>query len=156
MDISLNQLIQVYLNSTLNLRPLTTRITLCYTLYPQNGDLITFIDYVTSFHHVYTCIVGVAARPSRSRCRIYRGTEWMIARRINNDLLLIAVVPWMIDLSSTSLCWTPIMNCCAFAGEQRRGRASPGSMGRLHARLDRFVNRAVTFEHLTCTSKCTL
>jgi len=30
MDISLNQLIQFYLNNTLNLRPLTTQIISCY------------------------------------------------------------------------------------------------------------------------------
>ena len=49
MDISLNQLIQCYLNNTLNHRPLTPQT----VLYPQNGDRIVTIDYVTLLHPVY-------------------------------------------------------------------------------------------------------
>jgi len=52
MEMYLNQLIQFYLNNTLNLRPLTPHV--YYTvLYPQNGDRIATIDYVTSLHAMY-------------------------------------------------------------------------------------------------------
>ena len=48
----LNQLIQFYLNNTLNLRSSTPHV--YYTvLYPQNGDRIVTIDYVTSLHAMY-------------------------------------------------------------------------------------------------------
>ena len=47
MHISLNQLIQFYLNNTLNLRRLD--YTNYFVLYSQNGDRIVSIDYVTSF-----------------------------------------------------------------------------------------------------------
>jgi len=46
MDILLNQLIQFYLNNALDLRPLNS--THYTVLYPQNGDRIITIDYVTS------------------------------------------------------------------------------------------------------------
>ena len=49
MDISLNKLIQFYLNNTLNLRPLTTQITSCYT----HKMAIVNIEHVTSFHPLY-------------------------------------------------------------------------------------------------------
>jgi len=52
MDISLNQLIQFHLNNTLNLDSLLN-YTNYFVLYPQNGDRIVNIDYVTSFHPVY-------------------------------------------------------------------------------------------------------
>jgi len=51
VDISLNQLIQFYLKSTLNLRPVNYTH---YFVYPQNGDRIANIDYVTSFHPACT------------------------------------------------------------------------------------------------------
>jgi len=49
MNISLNQLIQFYLNNTLNLRRLN--YTNYFVLYSQNGDRIVSIDYVTSLFH---------------------------------------------------------------------------------------------------------
>ena len=48
MAISLNQLNQFYLNNTINLPPLNS--TYYTVLYPQNGDRIVNIDYVTSLH----------------------------------------------------------------------------------------------------------
>ena len=48
MDIVVDQMIQFYLNNAINLRPLTPRITSWYTVYPQNGERIVTIDYVTS------------------------------------------------------------------------------------------------------------
>jgi len=52
MEMYLNQLIQFYLNNTLNLRSSTPHV--YYTvLYPQNGDRIVTIDYVTSLHAMY-------------------------------------------------------------------------------------------------------
>jgi len=51
-DISLNQLIHFHLNNTLNLR------LLLHELYPQNGDRIVNIDYVTSFHPIYLAVVS--------------------------------------------------------------------------------------------------
>ena len=55
MDILLNQLIQFYLNNTINLRHLTRRINPRHyvVLYPQNGDRIVTIDSVTSLHPMY-------------------------------------------------------------------------------------------------------
>jgi len=52
MAISLNQLNQFYLNNTINLPPLNS--TYYTVLYPQNGDRIVNIDYVTSLHPIYT------------------------------------------------------------------------------------------------------
>ena len=51
MDILLNQLIQFYLNNTINLRHLTRRI-----MSPQNGDRILIIDCMASLHPVYNVI----------------------------------------------------------------------------------------------------
>ena len=51
MDIFLNRLIRFYLNNTLNLRPVN--FTHYAVLYPQNGDRIVTIDYVTSLHPMY-------------------------------------------------------------------------------------------------------
>ena len=51
MDIFLNRLIRFYLNNTLNLRPVNS--THYAMLYPQNGDRIVTIDYVTSLHPMY-------------------------------------------------------------------------------------------------------
>jgi len=53
MDIFLNQLIQFYitLNNTKS-QPLNS--THYAVLYPQNGDRIVTIDYVTSLHPMYT------------------------------------------------------------------------------------------------------
>ena len=51
MDIFLNQLIQFYLNNTKS-EPLNS--THYAVLYPQNGDRIVTIDYVTSHHPMYT------------------------------------------------------------------------------------------------------
>jgi len=54
MDIFLDQLIQFYLNNTLNLRPLNyTNYLSCYAQ-KKNGDRIVNTDYVTSFHPMYT------------------------------------------------------------------------------------------------------
>jgi len=51
MDIFLNRLIRFYLNNTLNLRPVN--FTHYAVLYPQNGDRIVTIDYVTSLYPMY-------------------------------------------------------------------------------------------------------
>jgi len=51
MDIFLNQLIQFYLNNTLNLRPLTPHIAPCYT--HKMTIVIVTIDYVMSLHPMY-------------------------------------------------------------------------------------------------------
>jgi len=62
MDISLNlnQLIHFHLNNTLNLRRMAYyyysspfNYTNYFVLYPQHGDRIVNIDYVTSFHSIY-------------------------------------------------------------------------------------------------------
>jgi len=47
MDIFLNQLRQCYWNNMINLCPLTAHIVV---LYPQNGNRIVTIDYVTSLN----------------------------------------------------------------------------------------------------------
>jgi len=52
MDIFLTRLFRFYLNNTLNLRPVNS--THYAVLYPQNGDRIVTIDYVTSFHPMYS------------------------------------------------------------------------------------------------------
>ena len=51
VDIFLNQLVKFYSNSIVNLHPLN--YTHYAKLYPQNGEHIVIIDYVTSFHPVY-------------------------------------------------------------------------------------------------------
>jgi len=51
MAISLNHPNQFYLNKTLNLRPHNS--TNYAVLYPQNGDRIVNIDYVTSLRPIY-------------------------------------------------------------------------------------------------------
>jgi len=56
MDIFVNQLIQFYLNDTLNLRPHNS--THYTVLYPQNGDRIVTIDYVTALHSMYKNYFG--------------------------------------------------------------------------------------------------
>ena len=57
MDIFLNRLIRFYLNNTLNIRPVNS--THYAVLYPQNGDRIVTIDYVTSLHPMYRPTVNV-------------------------------------------------------------------------------------------------
>ena len=47
IDVFINQRSECYLNNTINLRPLTPHM-----LYPQNGDVIVAIDFVTSLHPV--------------------------------------------------------------------------------------------------------
>jgi len=54
MDIFLNPLIQICLNSTINLLLLTAHIML---LYPQNGDRVVTVDCVASLHSVYIVAV---------------------------------------------------------------------------------------------------
>ena len=44
-DIVVDQMIQIYLNSAINLRPLTPHIVI---VYPQNGDRFVATDSVTS------------------------------------------------------------------------------------------------------------
>jgi len=60
MHISLNQLIQFYLNNTLNLRRLN--YTNYFVLYSQNGDRIVSIDYVTSFHPSAASVLSAGLR----------------------------------------------------------------------------------------------
>ena len=48
LDIVVNQRIECYINSTINLRPLNS--THYAMLYPHNGDCIVAIDCVTSRH----------------------------------------------------------------------------------------------------------
>jgi len=51
MDKFVNQLLQCYWNKMINLRPLTQ---CAYAmLYPQNGDRIVTINYMTSLHPMY-------------------------------------------------------------------------------------------------------
>ena len=57
MGISLNQVIQFYLNNKLNLRPLN--YTNYSVIFPQNGDRIVNIVYVTSLHPMYMASYGV-------------------------------------------------------------------------------------------------
>jgi len=57
MDISLNQVIQFYLNNKLNLRPLN--YTNYSVIFPQNGDRIVNIVHVTSLHRMYMASYGV-------------------------------------------------------------------------------------------------
>jgi len=56
MDISLNRLIRFHFNNILNLRPVN--YTHYAVLYPQNGDRIVTIDYVTSLHSMYSLYVA--------------------------------------------------------------------------------------------------
>jgi len=59
-DIFINQRIEFYLNSTVNLRPLTSHN--YAMLYPQNGGRIVAIDSVTSFHRIYRTGEGILTR----------------------------------------------------------------------------------------------
>ena len=80
-DIFINQQIKCYLDSTINLRPLTPHIVM---LYPQNDDRIVAIDSVTSLYPMYCPVCTVCGKHHKtaecpSACLSHRSAAAAVA-----------------------------------------------------------------------------